>query len=70
LNLVQNLQIPELEEGFVQTIFRGDSLGSDKKSVTYRFKLMSYGKTFTQDRFKELSDSLVQLAKDSGYQIR
>jgi len=70
LNLVLGLKIPELESGFVQTIFRGESIGENKKSVTYRFKLMSYDKTFTQERFKELSDNLVELAKSSGFQMR
>jgi phenylalanyl-tRNA synthetase beta chain len=70
LHLVDGLQIPEITEGFVHTVFRGESIGLQKKSVTYRFKLMSYEKTFTQDRFKELSDTFVALAKDSGFQIR
>ncbi|TGM01773.1 phenylalanine--tRNA ligase subunit beta [Leptospira jelokensis] len=69
-NLVKTLNIPELESVFVQTIFQGESVGEGKKSVTYRFRLMSYDKTFTQDRFKELSDSLVTAAKDNGYTLR
>ncbi|MCW7507628.1 phenylalanine--tRNA ligase subunit beta [Leptospira levettii] len=69
-NLVKKLQIPELESVYVQTIFQGDSVGEGKKSVTYRFRLMSYDKTFTQERFKELSDSLVTTAKDNGYTLR
>ncbi|PJZ86809.1 phenylalanine--tRNA ligase subunit beta, partial [Leptospira levettii] len=69
-NLVKTLQIPELESVYVQTIFQGDSVGEGKKSVTYRFRLMSYDKTFTQERFKELSDSLVTTAKDNGYTLR
>ncbi|TGN20863.1 phenylalanine--tRNA ligase subunit beta [Leptospira idonii] len=70
LSLVQGLKIPEMDSSWVHTIFRGESLGEGKKSVTYRFKLMSYDKTFTQERFKELSDELVKLAKDSGFQLR
>lgn len=70
LQLVTNLKIPELETGYVHTIFRGESIGPEKKSVTYRFKLMSYEKTFTQERFKNISDSLVDLAKSSGFQMR
>lgn len=69
-NLVETLQIPELESVYVQTIFQGESVGEGKKSVTYRFRLMSYDKTFTQERFKELSDSLVTAAKDNGYTLR
>ncbi len=70
LDAVHKLNLPELEEGFVHSIFRGDSIGSGKKSVTYRFQLMSYERTFTQERFKDLSDTLVKLAKDSGFQLR
>ncbi|TGL56432.1 phenylalanine--tRNA ligase subunit beta [Leptospira ognonensis] len=70
LDLVTGLKIPELETGYVHTIFRGESIGTQKKSVTYRFKLMSYEKTFTQERFKNISDSLVDLAKSSGFQMR
>ncbi|TGM47310.1 phenylalanine--tRNA ligase subunit beta [Leptospira biflexa] len=69
-DLVKTLQIPELESVYVQTIFRGESVGEGKKSVTYRFLLMSYDKTFTQDRFKELSDRLVETAKINGYSLR
>lgn len=69
-NLVKTMNIPELESVFVQTIFRGESVGEGKKSVTYRFQLMSYDKTFTQERFKELSDSLVEAAKVNGYNLR
>lgn len=69
-NLVRTLKIPELESVYVQTIFQGESVGEGKKSVTYRFRLMSYDKTFTQERFKELSDSLVTTAKDNGYSLR
>ncbi|GBF51070.1 phenylalanyl-tRNA synthetase subunit beta [Leptospira ryugenii] len=70
LKSVSALKIQEMEEGFVQTIFRSNQIGEGKKSVTYRFKLMSYEKSFSQDRFKELSDTLVNLAKQSGYQLR
>lgn len=69
-DLVNTMNIPELESVFVQTIFRGNSVGEGKKSVTYRFQLMSYDKTFTQERFKELSDSLVEAAKVNGYILR
>ncbi|TGK51218.1 phenylalanine--tRNA ligase subunit beta [Leptospira bouyouniensis] len=70
VNLVKELRIPELESVYVQTIFRGESVGDGKKSVTYRFRLMSYDKTFTQERFKELSDNLVETAKTNGYSLR
>ncbi|MCW7491842.1 phenylalanine--tRNA ligase subunit beta [Leptospira sp. 2 VSF19] len=69
-DLVKTMKIPELKSVFVQTIFRGDSVGEGKKSVTYRFQLMSYDKTFTQERFKELSDSLVEAAKKNGFNLR
>ncbi|TGM72782.1 phenylalanine--tRNA ligase subunit beta [Leptospira mtsangambouensis] len=70
VGLVQEMKIPELESVFVQTIFKGETVGEGKKSVTYRFRLMSYDKTFTQERFKELSDSLVDIAKKNGYNLR
>ncbi|TGK85944.1 phenylalanine--tRNA ligase subunit beta [Leptospira bourretii] len=70
VGLVQGMKIPELESVFVQTIFKGETVGEGKKSVTYRFRLMSYDKTFTQERFKELSDSLVDIAKKNGYSLR
>ncbi|MCG6139061.1 phenylalanine--tRNA ligase subunit beta [Leptospira mtsangambouensis] len=70
VGLVQGMNIPELESVFVQTIFKGETVGEGKKSVTYRFRLMSYDKTFTQERFKELSDSLVDIAKKNGYNLR
>lgn len=69
-NLVKTLKIPELESVFVHTIFQGEAVGEGKKSVTYRFRLMSYDKTFTQERFKELSDNLVETAKANGYSLR
>ncbi|MDF3819829.1 phenylalanine--tRNA ligase subunit beta [Leptospira sp. 96542] len=70
IGLVKSMNIPELESMWVQTIFKGESVGEGKKSVTYRFRLMSYDKTFTQERFKELSDSLVKQAEAGGFQLR
>ncbi|MCZ8342356.1 MAG: phenylalanine--tRNA ligase subunit beta [Leptospira sp.] len=68
--IVSDLKIPELKSMWVHTIYRGDSIGTSQKSVTYRFQLMSYDKTFTQDRFKEISDLLVNTSKSNGFAIR
>lgn len=68
--IVYALKIPELKSMWVHTIYRGESIGTSQKSVTYRFQLMSYDKTFTQDRFKEISDLLVETSKSNGFAIR
>ncbi len=70
LTAVKKRRIPELKKGFVYSDFRNDSLGESKKAISYRFLLMSYDKTFTQDRFKEVSDLLVQIAKEEGFTLR
>jgi phenylalanyl-tRNA synthetase beta chain len=70
VEVVESLKIPELQNLWVHTIYRGESLGEGKKSVTYRFQLMSYEKTFTQERFKELSDTLIATAKANDFSIR
>lgn len=70
LTAVKKRQIPELQRGFVYSDFRNESLGENKKAISYRFLLMSYDKTFTQDRFKEVSDLLVQIAKEEGFTLR
>jgi phenylalanyl-tRNA synthetase beta chain len=70
LTAVQKRNIPELKSGFVHSEFRSEALGENKKAISYRFLLMSYDKTFTQERFKELSDLLVQIAKEEGFSLR
>ncbi|WCL48814.1 phenylalanine--tRNA ligase subunit beta [Leptospira sp. GIMC2001] len=68
--LVKNSKIPELDEVWVHDEFRGGNLEVGKRSVTYRFALTPKDKTFTQERLKEISDQLLQIAKDNQFVIR
>ena len=67
---VKAAAIVEISDSYVESVFRSESIGNESKSVTYRFQLISYDKTFTQERLKEISDKLVQIANQIGYLLR
>ncbi|MBE8401614.1 phenylalanine--tRNA ligase subunit beta [Leptospira borgpetersenii] len=69
-DLVRREKIPELQEGWVYSQFAGGSVPVGKRSVSYRFRLVNYEKTFTQERIKEISDHLVALAGKNGFVLR
>lgn len=48
----------------------GGNVPEGKKSVSYRFRLVNYERTFTQERIKEISDQLVILAGKNGFVLR
>lgn len=68
--LVKKENIPELKDGWVYSQFSGGNVPEGKRSVSYRFKLVNYEKTFTQERIKEISDQLVALAGKNGFALR
>lgn len=68
--LVSKLNISEIQSVWVHDIYTGQNISTDKKSVTYRVALMNYKETFTQNAIKEITDKLISLAKDNGYQLR
>ncbi|WP_061218705.1 phenylalanine--tRNA ligase subunit beta [Leptospira weilii] len=69
-DLVKRENIPELQEGWVYSQFAGGNVPDGKRSVSYRFRLVNYEKTFTQERIKEISDQLVALAGKNGFVLR
>ncbi|MCG6191887.1 phenylalanine--tRNA ligase subunit beta [Leptospira sp. FAT2] len=69
-DLVSKENIPELQESWVYSQFVGGNVPEGKRSVSYRFRLVNYEKTFTQERIKEISDQLVALAGKSGFVLR
>ncbi|WP_061205797.1 phenylalanine--tRNA ligase subunit beta [Leptospira santarosai] len=69
-DLVKKENIPELREGWVYSQFVGGNVPEGKRSVSYRFRLVNYEKTFTQERIKEISDQLVALAGKNGFVLR
>lgn len=69
-DLVQKENIPELADGWVYSQFVGGNVPAGKRSVSYRFRLVNYEKTFTQERIKEISDQLVALAGKNGFVLR
>ncbi|EMJ97666.1 phenylalanine--tRNA ligase subunit beta [Leptospira alstonii] len=69
-DLVKKESISELEEGWVYSQFAGGNVPEGKRSVSYRFRLVNYEKTFTQERIKEISDQLVALAGKNGFVLR
>ncbi|MCE9499491.1 MAG: phenylalanine--tRNA ligase subunit beta [Leptospira sp.] len=68
--LVKKSDIPEFEAIWVNDIYRGVNLGENKKSVTYRISLLTYEKTFTQDRVKKINSDIIELGKKHNFQIR
>jgi phenylalanyl-tRNA synthetase beta chain len=69
-NLLLKQNIPELEQVWVHDTFSGGNIEPGNVSITYRVNLISYEKTFTQERLKEISDLMVATAKDAGYKMR
>lgn len=63
-------KFPELQDVKVTVVFTGGNLSENKKSVSYRFKLLSQDKNLTQERIKEITDRLIQIANSSGYPLR
>ncbi|MBP9165209.1 MAG: phenylalanine--tRNA ligase subunit beta [Leptospiraceae bacterium] len=68
--LVSKLGVSEIQSVWVHDIYTGQNISPDKKSVTYRIALMNYKETFTQAAIKEITDKLINLAKDNGYLLR
>ena len=69
-NLVQKENIDEIEKIYVTSIYRGESIQKDYKSVTYHFELINYKETFTQTKIKLITDKLLLIAKENGFQVR
>ena len=69
-NLVLKQNIDEIENIYVTSIYRGESIPKDFKSVTYHFELINYKETFTQTKIKLITDKLLFIAKENGFQVR
>lgn len=69
-NILRERNIPELEEIWVMDRFQGGNLPEGKASITYRVSLVPHDKTFTQERLQEITDILLNTAKESGFEIR
>jgi len=67
---LQDIGISELEKVWVHNTFSGGNLEEGKVSVTYRVSLLPYEKTFTQERLKEISDKMIEVANGMGYNLR
>lgn len=69
-DLVKKSNIPELDDVFVHDIFQGGNLPIGKKSVTYRILLIPDYKTFSHERIREITEELVNLAKEHNFTLR
>jgi phenylalanyl-tRNA synthetase beta chain len=69
-NLLIEKNIPELDQIWVHDTFTGGSIEQGFISITYRVNLISFDKTFTQERLKDISDLMVSTAKEAGYKMR
>lgn len=67
---LQTAGIEELDKVWVHDTFSGGNLDEGKVSVTYRVSLLPYEKTFTQERLKEISDRMIAIANEMGYNLR
>ena len=67
---VKNAGIAEVEGVWVHDIYRSEALGEGKKSVTYRISLVNYNETFTQQKTKEITDKVMDLARERNLIIR
>jgi len=68
--LIQKEKIDEIENIYVTSIYRGESIPKDFKSVTYHFELINYKETFTQAKIKLITDKLLHIARENGFQVR
>lgn len=68
--LAKKEKFPELEDIRVTVVFTGGNLPENKKSVSYRFRLLGRDKNLTQERIKEITDRLIQVANSSGFPLR
>ncbi|NUM40355.1 MAG: phenylalanine--tRNA ligase subunit beta [Leptospiraceae bacterium] len=68
--LVLEKQIPEIESIWVHDIFTGGNLDEKSKSVTYRVSLLTYEKTFTQEKIRDIQEALINLAKANGFTVK
>ncbi len=69
-NLIKKENIEEIENIYVTSIYRGESIPKDSKSVTYHFELLNYKETFTQPKIKSITEKLLLIAKENGFQVR
>ena len=69
-NLLIEKNIPELDQIWVHDTFTGGSIEQGFISITYRVNLISFDKTFTQERLKDISDLMISTAKEAGYKMR
>ncbi|TGK06935.1 phenylalanine--tRNA ligase subunit beta [Leptospira semungkisensis] len=69
-DLAKKENFPELQDVRVTVVFTGGNLAENKKSVSYRFRLLSQDKNLTQERIKEITDRLIQVANSAGYPLR
>ncbi len=60
----------ELQDVRVTVVFTGGNLAENKKSVSYRFRLLGQDKNLTQERIKEITDRLIQVASSAGFPLR
>lgn len=68
--LLESANIEELDEIWVHDRFTGGNLPEGKVSTTYRVSLISYDKTFTQERMKQITETLHRVAQENGYSVR
>jgi phenylalanyl-tRNA synthetase beta chain len=68
--LIQKASIEEVQDIWVSAIYKGESVPSGKKSVTYRISLLNYKETFTPAKINSLTESLISIAKENGFVLR
>ncbi len=69
-NKVIQSKIPEIEQIYVTSIYKGESISKGMKSVTYHIELITYNETFSQTKIKIINDQIIKIALELGYQVR
>jgi phenylalanyl-tRNA synthetase beta chain len=69
-NNVKKSKIMEIENIFVTSVYKGESISTGLKSVTYHIELITYNETFSQSKIKTINDKIINIAIQLGYQVR
>lgn len=70
MSKVLEQNIDEIDRIYVKSIYTGNQIPIDKKSVTYHVELINYKETFSQDKIKLLTNKLLEVAVQNGFNVR
>ena len=64
------IMLKKVENIFVTSVYKGESISTGLKSVTYHIELITYNETFSQSKIKTINDKIINIAIQLGYQVR